>query len=137
MLRALKEKLFGQRSSKSLAKSRLHFVLVQDRTGLNNDELSGFKEEMVSVIEKYFVIDKTGFDISYKRNGDTTTLFINSPIIVKRQETINNDVGARKHGGHRKHEGPARTPKGAHAAEAATQDDEVESSGSSAANADR
>jgi len=93
---ALREKIFGQKASKSLAKSRLHFVLVQDRTGLNNDELAGFKEEMVKVIEKYFVIDKTGFDVSYKRSGEATTLFINSPIIVRRQDTPDNDVGARK-----------------------------------------
>jgi cell division topological specificity factor len=99
---ALKEKLFGHRASKSVAKSRLHFVLVQDRTGLTNEELAKFKEEMVSVIEKYFVIDKTGFDISYKRNGETTTLFINSPIIVKRQDSPGSDVGARKQKGKRK-----------------------------------
>ena len=35
------------------AKSRLHFVLVQDRTGMNSQEMSSFKEELVGVIEKY------------------------------------------------------------------------------------
>ena len=96
MFLALKEKLFGHKASKSLAKSRLHFVLVQDRTGLTTDELAGFKSEMINVIEKYFVIDKTGFDIAYNRDGETTTLFINSPIIVKRQDSPGGDVGARK-----------------------------------------
>ena len=81
-----------------MAKSRLHFVLVQDRTGLTNEELAKFKEEMVGVIERYFVIDKTGFDIAYKRNAETTTLFINSPIIVRRQEVAGADVGARGKG---------------------------------------
>lgn len=91
------EKLFNfGRSSKSLAKSRLHFVLVQDRTGLTNEEMSGFKEEMMEVIERYFVIDKQGFDVDYRREGETTTLFINSPIVVKRQEGPAHDVGARK-----------------------------------------
>jgi septum formation topological specificity factor MinE len=59
-------------------------VLVQDRTGLTNDEMAGFREEMVKVIEKYFVIDKEGFDIKYHRLADTTTLLINSPVIVRR-----------------------------------------------------
>ena len=90
-------KLFGGKSvSKSLAKSRLHFVLVQDRTGLTNDEMAGFKREMVSVIEKYFVIDKKGFDIEYKRDTDLTTLVINSPIVVRRQESIHHEVGSSK-----------------------------------------
>lgn len=86
MFTALKKVLFGDNSeSKSVAKSRLHFVLVQDRAGLTNDEMAVFKEEMVKVIEKYFVIDKEGFDIKYHRQADTTTLLINSPVIVRRQ----------------------------------------------------
>ena len=85
MFNALKKKLFGQSNeSKETAKSRLHFVLVQDRTGLTNEEMAGFREEMVKVIEKYFVIDKEGFDIKYHRLADTTTLLINSPVIVRR-----------------------------------------------------
>ncbi len=85
MFNTLKKKLFGDNSeSKAVAKSRLHFVLVQDRTGLTNEEMAGFREEMVKVIEKYFVIDKEGFDIKYHRLADTTTLLINSPVIVRR-----------------------------------------------------
>lgn len=72
-------------ASKSLAKSRLHVVLVQDRAGLSNDELAQFKREMIEVIEKYFVIDESGVDISYQRENESTTLLINSPIIVKRE----------------------------------------------------
>lgn len=93
MFNALK-KVFGNivsgsaEDSKNLAKSRLHFVLVQDRTGLNNDEIANFKKELVSVIEKYFVIDENGFDINYRRDNDTTTLLINSPIVVRRQKHI-------------------------------------------------
>ena len=85
MFNALKKKLFGESNeSKETAKSRLHFVLAQDRTGLTNEEMAGFREEMVKVIEKYFVIDKEGFDIKYHRLADTTTLLINSPVIVRR-----------------------------------------------------
>jgi cell division topological specificity factor len=90
--------LFGRKTtSKSIARSRLHFVLVQDRTGLSNDDLANFKHEMVAVIEKYFVIDKQGFDIDYKRESDLTTLVINSPIVVRRQEGPKHEVGAKGH----------------------------------------
>lgn len=108
MLSALK-RLFGRDESaghsKSLAKSRLSFVLVQDRTGLTNEEISMFKREMIAVIDKYFVIDEKGFDISYERDNDTTTLLINSPIIVKRQESSSgHEAGAR----HKRKKGEAR-----------------------------
>ncbi len=86
MFASIKEKIFGvKNSSKALAKNRLHFVLVQDRAGLTNEEMSSFRAEMLKVIEKFFVIDKKGFDISYERMGDMTTLLINSPILVKKQ----------------------------------------------------
>ena len=89
MLSALKKVIFGDNSeSRDVAKSRLHFVLVQDRTGLTNEEIGGFREEMVKVIEKYFVIDKDGFDIKYHREADTTKLMINSPVIVRRAGSI-------------------------------------------------
>ena len=91
MFTALRDFIFGSdrslngNSSKDLARSRLSFVLVQDRTGLTPEEMTRFKREMVDVIEKYFEIDERGFDISYKRETDTTTLLINSPVIVRRK----------------------------------------------------
>lgn len=101
MLAALKRKIFGTSNgaaegsaSKSLARSRLHFVLVQDRAGLSSDEMARFKEEMISVIERYFVINKTGFDISYKRDSDSSTLLINSPILVRRRANPGADPAA-------------------------------------------
>jgi cell division topological specificity factor len=98
---------FGS-ESKSLAKSRLSFVLVQDRTGLTNEELAKFKREMIEVIDRYFVIDEHGFDISYQRDNDTTTLLINSPIIVRRQEgTADYQAGART----KKKKGVAQAPR--------------------------
>ncbi len=111
-------KFFGGKSvSKSLAKSRLHFVLVQDRTGLTNDEMANFKKEMVSVIEKYFVIDKKGFDIEYKRDTDLTTLVINSPIVVRRQESIHHEVGSGKRREKQRDRQKAKGSESAHADE--------------------
>jgi cell division topological specificity factor len=86
---ALKKKLFGSdSSSKGLAKSRLHFVLVNDRTGLTGDEMAQFKRELVSVIERFFEINPDGFDVSYKRDEGMTTLLINSPVLVRRKEIV-------------------------------------------------
>ncbi|MCI5065761.1 cell division topological specificity factor MinE [bacterium] len=86
MFRALATKIFGGSSeSKALAKSRLHFVLVQDRTGLSNEQMAQFRGELVEVIQRYFDIDERGFDISYEREDESTTLVINSPVVVRRK----------------------------------------------------
>ncbi len=97
MLVALRKRLFGTNTvSKRRAKSRLHFVLVQDRTGLTGDEMSKFKQELMAVVEKYFVVDKQGFDVSYKRDTDSTTLLINSPVVVRRQDMGGGNVGSER-----------------------------------------
>lgn len=92
-------KLF-KKDSGNKAKSRLHFVLVQDRSGLTGEQMAEFKEEIMSIVEKYFTIDKTGFDVSYKREDNSTTLLINSPVVVNRVKAndINSgsSVGAKK-----------------------------------------
>ena len=60
---------FGRNRRKGIAsttnaKSRLHFVLVQDRAGLQPEELNSFRREMIEVINKYFQINEENFDIS-------------------------------------------------------------------------
>lgn len=95
MLKTLREKIFrSNHVSKASAKSRLHFVLVQDRTGLTAEKLASFRKDMVEVIQKYFVIDESGFDVSYKRDTGMTTLVINSPIVVRRESALHGLVGA-------------------------------------------
>ncbi|MCB0354919.1 MAG: cell division topological specificity factor MinE [Bdellovibrionales bacterium] len=97
MFKTLRNALFGgEKASGKVAKSRLHFVLVQDRAGLTNEEMASFRKELVDVINRYFVIDEQGFDIDYERSGDSTTLVINSPVVVRRQEGFKGDVGARR-----------------------------------------
>lgn len=71
-------------------------MLVQDRAGLSSDELAAFRKELVGVIEKYFVIDEKGFDINYARESDTTTLLINSPIVVRKVKSQSQRMDAQK-----------------------------------------
>jgi cell division topological specificity factor len=75
---------FTASGSSSQAKNRLHFVLVQDRAGLSSDDISKFKRELIDVIGKYFEIDERAFDISYKRELETTTLQINSTVAKRK-----------------------------------------------------
>ncbi len=108
MITGIIKKLFGLAGSKDNAKSRLHFVLVQDRTGLTNEEMTGFKRELLTVIEKFFQINKDAFDVGYKRQGDRTTLFINSPVVVRR---ANPTSGKRGKGSDRVKEDPSKESK--------------------------
>lgn len=83
MLTALRS-FFGNGASKTAAKSRLHFVLVQDRSGLSNDEMARFKTDLLDVIKRFFVVDDEGFEVEYKRDQGSTTLLINSPVLRRK-----------------------------------------------------
>ena len=74
----------GNNNSKSAAKSRLHFVLVQDRSGLSNDEIANFKKDLVGVLKRYFVIDVESVEVDYQRESESTTLVINSPVLRRK-----------------------------------------------------
>ena len=100
MLNSLKQRIFGLPrraggASGARARNRLQFVLVQDRSGLTGEEMARLREELLGVMERYFVIDKAGFDISYKRETQSTMLLINSPVVVRRQERMGGKVGAK------------------------------------------
>jgi cell division topological specificity factor MinE len=101
----LAKRLFGSKAaSNSVAKSRLHFVLVQDRAGLSAEEMGKFRKELSEVIERYFVIDAGKFDIAYERTDDMTTLVINSPVVAKRSGSTSGSSPIR---------GAKTSPKGA------------------------
>jgi cell division topological specificity factor len=91
---ALKEKVFGIKSSKNQAKGRLHLVLVQDRTGLSGDEMGTFKSDLLAVLKRYFVIDDGGLDVQYQRESNSTTLVINSPVLRKKPAVVSSEKRA-------------------------------------------
>ena len=73
-------KFFGRGPSTETAKNRLQMVLVQDRSGLSATEMELFKEDLLKVISKYFVIQKSYLDISWERSDVETALVINTPV---------------------------------------------------------
>ena len=76
------------------ARSRLTFCLSQDRSGLNAEEMSRFKRELINLVQKYFVIDESKLDIAYERKVDSTTLEISSPVVVRRPNSDDKEARA-------------------------------------------
>jgi cell division topological specificity factor len=67
--------------SGSVAKSRLQVVLVHDRAGISPRTLELFRNELVSVISKYFEIDQSHLEIDVRQQEDYHALLVNTPII--------------------------------------------------------
>lgn len=94
MFEELRKKLFGNGLSKQAAKNRLQMVLVQDRSGLSGKDMDAFREDLIAVIGKYFVLKDSGIEIEWQRENSCTALVINTPIEVKARESIKSDAVA-------------------------------------------
>lgn len=73
--------LSNRRTSKDVAKGRLHLVLAHDRTGLDGAKLQDMRNEITKVIAKYVEIDADAVDIQIERvDRRSTELRVSSPV---------------------------------------------------------
>ena len=82
------ERLFNRNSSKSgsVAKNRLHLVLVHDRSDLSPGKMDQLKDDLIQVISKYVEIDKTGIDIALTKDENQSRLTAQIPLLGARQK---------------------------------------------------
>ncbi len=77
---------FRKKSSSSVAKDRLKFVLISDRANCSPELMEQIKNDIINVISKYVEIDTEGLDIKITQteldgtNGSVPALFANIPI---------------------------------------------------------
>jgi len=86
VLQLIKERLLGRTFSKQTAKNRLQMVLVQDRSGLNPQEMDLFRKDLLEVISRYFMVEKKELEIEWQRNDCSTALLINTPVVGRKAE---------------------------------------------------
>ncbi|MFN0252985.1 MAG: cell division topological specificity factor MinE [Kofleriaceae bacterium] len=79
MWNGIKNFLSGK-SSREVAKGRLHLVLAHDRTGLEGGRLQEMRAELAAVIAKYVTIDADAIDIQIETHKRQTQLTVSSAI---------------------------------------------------------
>lgn len=79
MWNGIKNFLSGK-SSREVAKGRLHLVLAHDRTGLEGGRLQEMRQELAAVIAKYVTIDADAIDIQIETHKRQTQLTVSSAI---------------------------------------------------------
>jgi cell division topological specificity factor len=88
MFEALRNKIFHNSFSKQTAKNRLQMVLVQDRSGLTNEEMELFRKDLLEVISKYFDLQKRDLEIEWQRSDSETALIINTPVVGRVRQAV-------------------------------------------------
>lgn len=74
------KELLMRRSSRQVAKGRLHLVLAHDRTGLEGGRLDELRDELAAVIAKYVAIDADALEIQIETHARETQLTVSSTI---------------------------------------------------------
>ena len=72
--------LFTGKSSREVAKGRLHLVLAHDRTGLEGGRLQEMRAEIAAVIGRYVDIDPEAVEIHIESHSRETQLTVSSAI---------------------------------------------------------
>jgi cell division topological specificity factor len=76
--------LFSGKSSRDVAKGRLHLVLAHDRTGLEGGKLQEMRAEIAAVLNKYVSIDIDEVDIQIEKLGGRRSQLLVSSSIAPR-----------------------------------------------------
>ena len=63
MFRRLLQLLNREQTSKSVAKSRLQLILVQDRTGIDEEIMESLQTELTEVLSKYFILEREQVEV--------------------------------------------------------------------------
>ena len=79
MWNGIKSFLSGK-SSRDVAKGRLHLVLAHDRTGLEGGRLQEMRAEIAAVISKYVPIDAEAVEIQIETRSRATQLTVSSTV---------------------------------------------------------
>ena len=72
--------IFKSEKSGKVAKRRLQMVLIQDRANVSPEVMEMIRDEIIQVISKYMVIDKTDMEISLENVDDSVALVANIPV---------------------------------------------------------
>lgn len=90
------DRLWGRRrtSSGSTAKERLQMVLVTDRTDLSPEKIEKMRDEITSVISKYFTVNPDEVKINVERRQRDSWLVADIPLlrsVSKTSESLDPD----------------------------------------------
>ena len=72
--------MFKKEKSGKVAKKRLQMVLIQDRASVSPEVMEKLRDDIIQVISKYIVINKSDMEISLENVEDSVALVANIPV---------------------------------------------------------
>lgn len=66
--------------SRQVAKERLQLVLVHDRVSMTPAQMAAMKDELLSVVSRYFDVDSDGIEITFTQSRRSHRLVAEVPV---------------------------------------------------------
>jgi len=73
----------GQPSSKQVAKDRLQLVLIHDRVRISPTQMEALKQELLSVVSRYFDVDAAGVEVTFSQDRRENRLVAEMPVLTE------------------------------------------------------
>ncbi len=70
----------SEKNTKNVAKERLQFILVQDRTKLTPAQMDLLKQDLLAVLKKYIDVDEEKIEMEVNREKETVAMVANFPL---------------------------------------------------------
>ena len=80
MLSRILDMIRGKPDSKTIAKDRLKLILIQDRTLVEPDILEMIRDDMMTVLTKYFDFEQSNVEMDLQRENETIAFIANVPV---------------------------------------------------------
>ena len=81
MFQRLMRLLDREPKSKSVAKSRLQLILIQDRIGIDETVMRSLQAELTEVLSRYFELEPDHIEIDLQREEKSMALVASIPIL--------------------------------------------------------
>ena len=76
MLSRILDMIRGKPDSKTIAKDRLKLILIQDRTLVEPDILEMIRDDMMTVLTKYFDFEQSNVEMDLQRENEQLVLWL-------------------------------------------------------------
>ena len=74
-------------NSRQMAKERLQLVLVHDRIHMTPGQMAAMRDELLTVMTRYFDVDADGVEITFTQNKRSNRLVAEVPVVGMSQRS--------------------------------------------------
>ncbi|MBD3182814.1 cell division topological specificity factor MinE [Candidatus Poribacteria bacterium] len=74
--------------SKEIGKNRLQLILIDDRLGVSHETLDSIKDDIFTVISKYFDVSEDDVEMNLQKEDGSVALVASIPVLGMKRQSV-------------------------------------------------